>query len=231
MFLCLFLFPVMALAGFSKFHSEADEVVKKDKFWSAVSFKSGGTTVMEFRVVYEFPVHEVFKVLADTNNLKNYHSTYLASKTLTKDLFEKIKDLKPTSGEEAEKIIGDNNISSFYSRKRGNDWTAYGFYNVNFPWPLANRWFIQKIKVDESEAGKGFYRYEYKMHLGNLNKLEGYWELLPVPGNPEWTEFRGKYESDVGIPVPRFAARKIAKMGLKKDVEDNRRVLKAKIKN
>lgn len=222
----ILLLLVPGLVQAKAFHPEADGDLEKKMFWATSYFKPGtNVAVMNFRVWFQYPPEQVFQILIDTNRLKHWLDNFNDSRALTKQLFKNIINGNPRSHKEVVQIIGDNKISSRYNRQKGRNWTDYVYFQFNLPWPLTDRWAVQKVKVDETNFNKGNYRYDYKMHVGNFKKLEGYWELIPAPGHPGWTEFRGRYESNPGIPVPKFIMRKAAVTGLRKDVGAYRRVL------
>lgn len=217
---------LFSFSSYAKFYPEADAILEKENFWAQVSFKEeGSAAIVNFRVWFQAAPDKVFEVLTNTNALKNLEN-FNDSRALTKNIFEDLKVKNPANPNEVRKIIGANRIASQHNRQKGQNWTDYVFFEFNFPWPLQNRWVIQKVRLDETNASKGEYKYEYKMQLGNVKTLEGYWKLLPVEGKTGWTEFRGHYESDPGISVPRFVLKKGVKTGLKKDIQAYRQLLK-----
>lgn len=220
-----FLLPFTVHAT-ADFHPEVQKELGKENFWADVNFESGSTsTLTEFRVWFEYPAEKVFRVLIDTNNFPQVHSNYEDAAILTQEAFDAIVKAKPTDVESLTPLIKGKKIPSESGRKSGARWTRYEYVNFNFPWPLSNRWSVQKVEIDESGAAQDRYRYEYVMHVGNFKVLKGYWELVPVADKPGVTEFRGSYISDPGIPLPKFVTKTATKTGLKRDVEDNRKIL------
>ncbi|MFH1358076.1 MAG: hypothetical protein ABII18_13205, partial [bacterium] len=120
---------------------------------------------------------------------------------------------------------GSNKLTSDHNRQKNKNWTDYIYFRFNFPWPLTDRWAVQKVKCNETNWRQHEYKLEYKTHVGNFVELFGYWELVPVKGHPGWTEFRGRYESDAGVSVPKFLTKKAMRSGLKNDVEEYRKIL------
>lgn len=222
--LILLILPTFTTA--SDFHPEVKEELEKENFWADINFESGSTsTVTEFRVWFEHPAEKVFRVLIDTNNFPQVHNNYEDAAILTKDAFDALVKAKPANIEALAPLIKDEKIPSESGRESGGKWTRYEYVNFNFPWPLSNRWSVQKAEIDESGAATNQYRYEYVMYVGNFEVLKGYWELVPVADKPGITEFRGSYISDPGIPLPKFITKTATKTGLKRDVEDNRKIL------
>jgi len=225
-FIVLILLLIPALAGAKENFPEVTDELEARQFWAQSYFKPGSNiAVMKFRVWFHSTPDKVFKILTDTNKLKDQLSNFSDSRALTKQLFKQIIESSPHSDEDVVKVIGKNKITSSYNRQRGQNWTDYIYFKFNFPWPLSDRWTVQKVRVDETNHKKGEYKYEYKMHVGNFKTLSGYWELLPVSGRPGWTEFRGRYESNPGVAVPKFITKKAMVSGLKKDVGAYRKVL------
>lgn len=211
------------------FHPEADAELESTQIWTNAYFKSGSNVaVMQFRVWFKQTPDKVFAVLTDTNSFKSKMSNYKDSRTLTSTLFKTIVDAKPETPEAVIKLIGANQISSTHNRQKGQNWTDYMFLQFNFPWPLTDRWLVQKASVDETNAAKGEYKFSYKMDVGNFQTLFGSWQLKPVEKHPGWTEFYGEYESDAGVSVPKFVTKKAIGTGFRKDIDAYRRILNSK---
>lgn len=219
LFYALFLVqPVLA----EDFRADVTAELKKDPVWVDVEFPEGSTaSITEFRVWYEYPANQIFPVLIDTNGLPKLHKAYKDARTLTQELFDKIVKANPTEETEALKILGDSRTPSDFHRKKGEKWTDYVYQNFNFPWPLSDRWTILKVEIDETQAALGKYRFQYTLMAGNFKRLEGWWELIPIADKPGWTEWRGRYESDVGVALPKFVTKKGAKTGFKREVQEN----------
>lgn len=220
----ILLIPFVAMAG--DFFPQANQELEQNLFWAEASSKpESNAAVMNFRVWFKKPPAQVFKVLTDTAHFKQNMNNYDEARVLSKDLFKKIEDAKPQNAEEVMKLIGENRFSSDYNRDPEQNWTDYIFFKFKFPWPFTDRWSVQKARVDETNAAKGEYKYEYKISVGNFKTLFGAWYVLPVPNHPDWSEFRGTYESDAGVPVPKFIIKNATKTGFKKDIESYRKIL------
>lgn len=207
-----------------EFHPEADPDLVKDNFWADINFAPGSNVIVaNFRAWFNKPADQVYKKLIDTNGLPALHGNYEDAAALSKSTFDAIVAAQPQDAAAVKPLV--KKVASESGRASGGRWTRYEYLNFNFPWPLSNRWTVQKVDVDESGASQGHYRYNYKMLVGNFKALHGYWELVPVAGKPGWTEFRGSYESDAGVALPKFVTKSAAKTGIKRDVEDNRRAL------
>lgn len=223
---CLFLIPQLTMA---KFHPEADATLEKSQFWTQIYFKPDSeTAVMNFRVWFEGAPEDVFKVLTDVASFKEKMNNYNEARVLTPALYKKIQAAYPKDADAVKQLVGSNKISSEHNRQKHQNWTDYAFFEFNFPWPLTDRWAVQKMRIDETNHQKGEYKLDYKMTVGNFKALSGYWRLKPVEGHPHLTEFYGRYESDPGMAVPKFLAKKGMRIGLKKDVEQYRKIIKAK---
>lgn len=225
-FLAILLVTLSAHA--QSFPPESDTALATEHFWADIEFRPGtNITVAKFRAWFEQPPAKVFPVLIDTNKLPAVHSNYKDAAVLTEQVFEQIIASKPANTDELAAYLATKAPVN-HGRQSGGTWTRYEYLNFDFPWPLANRWTVQEARVDESHGAEGVYRYDYEMHAGNFKTLKGYWEIAPVDGKPGWTEFRGSYESDAGIALPKALTKAAAKTGIKRDVEDNRRVLASK---
>jgi len=229
LFLTLFLSTSQLAVAYNTFHPEKDALVYGDKFWAEVEFKGVNTGVTQFRVIFEAPAKMVFEQLIDTNNLKKYHASYADSRCLTEANFNTIVTQKPATDTDLITLIQDAHIANLQNRKEGSSWIDYWYFRFNLPWPLSDKWVVQKAKVDETNAAQNEYRVEYKMEHGNVALLKGWWEVVEVPGRPGWTEFRGETESDPGIPMPNFLARSTFKSSLRKEFDTNAALFKKRL--
>jgi len=180
-----------------------------------------------FRVWFPISSDRAWQVLIDTNNWKKVHpSDYTDSRTLDKNQFDLVKQKKPDSVKAFYELAGAQIFPSTMGRDAGKEWIGYNFQRFHLPWPLHDRWTVMKIKNDETKALAGRYRYDYELTVGNFKALKGYWELLPLPEKPGWTEFRGQYDSDPGIFVPQFLGKTIFKAAIKRNAKENLEVMK-----
>ncbi|MBF0106873.1 MAG: hypothetical protein HQM16_16295 [Deltaproteobacteria bacterium] len=222
--LIILLIPTMAHAG--DFHPEATPALEQNLIWVEASSKSDSEDYfLEFRVWFTQPAEKVFKLLTDTMGFKNKMTNYKDTRTLTQKLYKEILNAKPKNPAEVVTLIGQNRISSHHNRQKNSHWNDYTYLHFNFPWPLTDRWAVQKVDIDETNAHKGEYKYTYETKLGNFKKLDGQWEIVPITGHSDWTEFRGFYKSNPGIPVPKFVTKKVMKASFKKEMDANRRLL------
>lgn len=227
-FWSVILFLSSGASAYDVFHPEADGELKEQDTWSEVTFKkdqSNTETKTAFRVRFPFAARDVWGTLINTNEWKNIHSDYTDSRTLNRNQYELIAQKKPSSVKAFYEIIGEQTYPSEHGRIKGGTWTSYVFQRFNMPWPLKDRWNVIKIKNIESNSAQNEYRYEYKMLVGNFKELKGFWELVPVPGKPGWSEFRGEYHVDPGIDVPHFLAKNLYKSSVKRNFKENAEVL------
>ena len=225
----IFLFGVSFQAhAYNTFHPEADEELKQGKMWAIVEFEKKSTaTKCSFRTWLDFPANKLWHALIDINGWKIIHDDYKDSRSLDKNQFELINEKKPTHIQAFYELVGEEIFPSELYRVPGKIWESYAFQRFAFPFPLKDRWVVMKVKNNENNAPKNEYRYDYEMTVGNFKALKGYWELLPVPENPGWIEFRGEYKADPGISVPHFLTRSIFKSSMKNNVQDIVKVLEA----
>jgi hypothetical protein len=222
----LVLLTIPLATSAKSFHPEANPTLEKDLFWTSSYFKKNSNAgVMTFRVWFKHPANKVWQTLTDTASFKDKMNNYSEAKTLSHVLFKKIVSANPQTYQETENIIGSNKLTSDHNRRKHKNWTDYIYFRFNFPWPLTDRWAVQKVKCNETNWRQHEYKLDYKTYVGNFVTLFGYWELVPVKGHPGWTEFRGRYESDAGISIPKFLSKKAMRSGLKKDVEEYRKIL------
>ena len=225
-------FFVLFMISFSvqakEFFPQYTDDLEEKQIWIQVYFKpNSNIAIMNFRVWFKYPPAKVFKVLTDTESFKKKMNNYNDSRTLTKQLAKKILDANPKNADDVRAAIGTNHLTSDYNRQVGHNWTDYIFFDFNFPWPLTDKWVVEKLRVDESNHKKGEYKLDFKMLAGNFKANFGHWELVPVPNHKGWSEFRGSYETDTGISVPKFVTKKGTKLGFKKDIASYRKILKS----
>lgn len=222
--LALVMIPLFAMAV--DFHPEATAELEKENFWADVSFTGDERySITSVRAWYNHSPDKVFLLLSNLNGLVQIHDNYESSMALSHDVFEELLVKMPDSVESASRVIGNRRVPDFDGRKPGSKWQTHAFLNFNLPWPLANRWMVQNILVDETRSAEGHYRFDYEAKAGNFKTLKGHWELTPLKDKPGWTEYRAQYISNPGIPIPKFVAKKAAIISIKKDFEENKVVL------
>jgi hypothetical protein len=211
------------------FHPEGDADLAKDGIWVDVAF-SGTNTTSTFRAKYNHAPDKVFEVLTDTTSMAILHKgNYADARTLSKATFDKIVQAKPKNIEDLLLIMGETRLKSDHNRSQNSRWTDYTYCNFNFPWPLSNRWTVNTTKVDESGNVDGHYKFTFTMAVGNFTTMSGYWELVPTTNGG--TEFRGVYNSDPGIDLPKFATKLGTKMAMKREYDENKAALKKRYGN
>ncbi len=221
----IFWAPARGLA-YDSFHEEVTPELKTEGIWVNTEFKKGETMATNtFRAWLPFAATDCWAIMTDTNNYVVYSKDYKDTRTLDKNQFDLVVQKQPDSIKGFYEIVGGEKFPSDFGRLKGKIWQSRVLLRFNLPWPLADRWVVMRIQNDETKASNDQYRYEYKSFAGNFKELKGYWQLLPVPGKPGWTEFRGEYKADPGIAVPQFLAKKIFKASMKQSVENYKEVL------
>ena len=220
-FLCLGLSLVLSQGAGSRTDIEAE----RGDLWIRLSFEPDSqAVVLEFRARYPFPPGEVFSVMIDTNHF-SARSNYKDAGTLSEVVFKRADAQQPENVKALYRLIGSDRERSDYARQAGGRWTNHIFLVFDFPWPLTDRWSLQRVEIDESRSEEGVYRYAFKMHSGNFDSLRGHWELAPIAGRPGWTEFRGSYHSDLGIFIqrllPRWLIKRKVMRAFEKDMDEN----------
>lgn len=226
-FLIFFSFLIFPPASFAKNpDADVEEQLQQKNIWVSAFFKSdSNVAVLRFRVWFAQNPQKVFEALTDTKSFKYKMNNYSDAQTLTSILHKKITDAKPQNAQDVVKLIGVNSVDSYHNRQVGQNWTDYMFLSFNFPWPLKDRWLVQRAHVDETNASKGEYKFAYEMTVGSFKSLKGQWNLKPVSGKPGWTEFYGEYVSDAGVALPKFVTVKAMKASFQKDVDSYRKIL------
>ncbi|EKD42724.1 MAG: hypothetical protein ACD_73C00041G0004 [uncultured bacterium] len=226
LFITLFFCLPFTLKAYDSFHEEANALLEKEGLWVDTDFKKDETmATTTFRAWLPFKAKDCWKIMTDTNNYVVYSKDYKDTRTLDKNQFDLVNQKQPDTINAFNELVGEQKFPSDHGRIKGSGWMSYVLLRFNFPWPLADRWVVMRIKNDESKSLQNTYRYDYKTFAGNFKELKGYWELLPVPGKPGWTEFRGEYKADPGIAVPQFLAKKIFKSSMKQTIETYKDVL------
>src|SRR3990167_924468 len=219
-FILVFLFFSTNIHAYNTFHPEVDPELNEENIWVNTAFDKKATNVRtSFRAWMPHEAKILWPIMIDTNNWKNISKDYNDSRALDEGMAKLLENKQPQDIKELYKLICDKKITSDHGRLTDGKWTSYALQRFAFPFPLKDRWTVIKIKNDESSSSKSYYRYDYKMIVSNFKKLEGYWELTPIPNKPGWTEWRVYYESDPGINIPHFLAKSIYRSSLKKSAE------------
>ncbi len=197
---------------------EQDQELFKKRLWLEVDLPAKSTeAILHFRVWFEGSPDKVFKVLTNTNSFNELLKNLIVSQTL---------DLKGVAGVELDEVATAEQAQAYAkkistpsdtNRKPNQKWRDYALYVVNYPWPISDRWFVYEIQIDETQAGQGQYRYDYRMINGNMKRISGSWTLKPVPNQSNLMEFSGTYYFDPGFDVPSM----ILKPGVRNQFEND----------
>lgn len=90
----------------------------------------------------------------------------------------------------------------------GNVWDYYLFQEIDYPFPLSDRWMITKAENDETESAKGIYKQQGKLIYGRQDIYEFALEARPHPKYPNQTYFTMYIWSDPGGFLPDWMVKK-----------------------
>ncbi|MBI2082512.1 MAG: hypothetical protein HYT76_02990 [Deltaproteobacteria bacterium] len=169
------------------------------------------TAKSEFLV--EAPPEKVWAVVLDQiDQWSEFVPRILFSRVVSPQKAELIVSSKTTSWKEVHKIVqGESLPLNERIQKSGqNEATYHKLLLMNLPWPIQNRWVLQK-ETDHFDPAKNAYNRRFVLEAGNLVVAEGYWRARPHPENPNWSLVYYENSYDPGFQVPELIFKPIVK--------------------
>jgi ribosome-associated toxin RatA of RatAB toxin-antitoxin module len=154
----------------------------------------------EMTAIIKAPPEVVWRVITDINSFKYFMPNTRSSMVVAAEKIPLILQKRPTSAQEAEKLIGPTPAT--VSRIPGGKYVVYHYSDLNLPWPCHDRWYILKCLLDETRAAQHYYRSSWSLVIGNLKENSGEWVLEPYGVNQTKVIYR--LSTDPGGAIPGF---------------------------
>lgn len=125
-----------------------------------------------------------------------------------------VEALRGTSARNLERLIAtarQHKVDA--ARAIGGVWHGFMFIVMDLPFPIANRWYVIRVRHDETKSQQHQYERTWDLVFGNIDALEGGWQLEPGP-QPCQTIARYQDTVDLGLKVPDLLTRMVAKLAL-----------------
>lgn len=192
-FLAILFFFLLLPEGLASRQIEVEVTLAKNRLWTAKS---------EFLV--EAPTDTVWDVVLDQiDQWSEFVPRILYSRIVTEDQAKKIKELENLKWESVVKIaqgeVGP--LPQRIQRTRPNGWEYHKLLLMDLPWPINNRWALQK-EIDRYDPAMHAYARRFILEKGNLVVAEGYWTARPHRQNPNWSVVYYENSYDPGFQVP-----------------------------
>lgn len=156
----------------------------------------------EMTAIINAPPEIVWQIITDLNSFKFFMPRTKASMAVAPEQVPEIVKLHPTRAEEVEKLLPRPPVNPANYRIPGGKYTVYHYSNLDFPWPLSNRWYIVKGVNDETRAAQHYYHLSWSLVIGNLKENSGEWILEPYGINQTKAIYR--LVTDPGGAIPGF---------------------------
>jgi hypothetical protein len=148
------------------------------------------------------PPEKVWQVIIDANNFQQFLPRMIRSRLLRFEDLQKILQARPSKASEVEALLGYKPTEIAHFRIPGQIYTGYFYGHIEVPWPLGDRWYIVKVKWDESQAARHIYTCSWSFITGNLRENRGEWKVVPFGNNQTLLTYQ--VVTDPGGFAPKF---------------------------
>jgi ribosome-associated toxin RatA of RatAB toxin-antitoxin module len=147
---------------------------------------------------------KVWQVVTDVNNYQAFLPRMIRSRLVRFEELERILQEQPSNAFGVEAILDPSPTDIAGLRIPGQRYVGYFYGHVEVPWPLRNRWYIVRVRWDESQAIRHIYTCSWSLVVGNLRENSGEWKVEPFGENR--TRLTYRVIADPGGIVPRSLA-------------------------
>lgn len=118
------------------------------------------------------PVEGVWQAILDSNNHAGVYPRMKRSFCLEKEHVEESKQDKLRNGATIERRYHKKRCEPSAMRKRGSIWLYHLFQELDYPFPLSDRWMMMETSNDETGIHKGTYKQHGKLLYGRQEIYE-----------------------------------------------------------
>ncbi|MBI1909073.1 MAG: hypothetical protein HYS22_02760 [Deltaproteobacteria bacterium] len=213
------LFFLLVIPGFLK----ADELAlpqgrqKQLEDWKIITAsryheESGGFEAKAEGLIPADP-EQVWLLVTDFNHWKDIFPHVMVSQEVSPPVLDQIRQTLKTGP------LPDEVLEAWRSRlekiKEGSWWVGgaplggtpfwegYLFEIYDFPWPVTNRWAVNRLVMDETGVMMRQYQLHWTMLIGTFKQSEGYFKIGPYGKNSRLTDFVVYMKNDPGLRVPK----------------------------
>ena len=200
--LFLWVFPAASFSADSSERLAAGEIITHIR-----EVPGSAVREAEARGVVAAPPEKVWQVITDVNNYQQFLPGMLRSRLVRSQELEKIRKAKPLTASDVEAFFNTSPPEVEQFRIPGKKYTGYFYGNIEVPFPLGNRWYIVKVKFDESKAAHHIYTCSWSFVIGRLLENKGKWIVAPFRDNQTLLTYR--VVTDPGGFAPKSLVEKI----------------------
>ncbi len=152
--------------------------------------------------VVDAPPEKVWQVVTDANNFQHFLPRMIKSRLVRLDELETILQARPSKASEVEALLGYRPPDIEHFRSPGRRYSGYFYGHIEVPWPVGNRWYIVKVRWDESQAARHIYTCSWSFIIGSLRENRGEWRVEPFGDSRTLLTYR--VVTDPGGLAPKF---------------------------
>ena len=149
----------------------------------------------------------VWQVVSDVNHFEEFMPRILSSQVVPPEKVQEILQKKPTKAHEVREILGPTPPDPALFRVPGQKYVEYNYGQVDLPWPVGDRWYILKMRRDESRAAQHQYTASWSLVTGNFRENLG--ECRVEPFGAQKTLLVYRLTTDPGGFVPPFVVNRV----------------------
>jgi ribosome-associated toxin RatA of RatAB toxin-antitoxin module len=151
--------------------------------------------------VVKAPPEKVWQGVTDANNFQEFLPRIIRSRLVRFEELKRILQERPSNAFELEAILSSSPLDLALFRIPGQKYAGYFYGHFQFTWPLKDRWYIVKVKWDETQAYRQIYTCSWSLLMGNMREYRGEWKVEPFGDNR--TQLTYQAVTDPGGFVPK----------------------------
>jgi ribosome-associated toxin RatA of RatAB toxin-antitoxin module len=180
---CFVVLSIWGLAPCSVLGADFCRLAAGEIVTYAVDVPGSGAKRGEATGVVDAPPEKVWQVVTDANNFPEFLPRIIKSRLVRFEELKRILQERPSSAFEAEAMFSSSPPDLSLFRIPGQKYTGYFYGHFQLPWPIRDRWYIVRVKWDETQANRQIYTCSWSLLVGNMREYSGEWKVEPFNGN------------------------------------------------
>jgi hypothetical protein len=156
----------------------------------------GGKANLSVRL--QAPPDQIWATILDANNHADTYPRLKRSFCISEENVIDAKKKGLRNGATVERRYKKEMCNPQDMSQPGKEWDYHLFQEIDYPFPLTDRWMLTKVVNDETESKKGIYKQKGELIYGRQDVYEFALEAHPHPKYPDQTYFTMFIWSDPG---------------------------------
>ncbi len=131
----------------------------------------------------------VWRAIIDANNHAGKYPKIKRSYCVPESVAVGAKKKRLSNGATVDRLYKKDKCVASTLRQEGQKWGMHLFQELDYPFPLSDRWMITTITNDETQKGQKKYTQTGKLYYGRQDIYEFTIKVSPHPKNPSHAKF------------------------------------------